>query len=57
MMQFSNIKNRNKIIIAIDTKDINHALKLVKEIPDAGAFKLGLEFFCSNGIEGVEKIV
>ena len=38
MMQFSNIKNRNKIIIAIDTKDINHALKLVKEIPDAGAF-------------------
>ena len=56
MMQFSNIKNRNKIIIAIDTKDINHALKLVKEIPDAGAFKLGLEFFCSNGIEGVEKI-
>ena len=48
--------SKNKIIVAIDTIDINEALKLTKLIPDVGAFKLGLEYFCANGPKGISKI-
>ena len=47
---------KNKIIVAIDTIDSVLALKLVKTIPGAGAIKLGLEYFCFNGPEGIKLI-
>ena len=47
---------KEKIIVAIDTIDTNAALRLTKTIPDAGALKLGLEYFCFNGPEGVKLI-
>ena len=47
---------KNKIIVAIDTIDSVQALKLVKTIPGAGAIKLGLEYFCFNGPEGIKLI-
>jgi len=48
--------SESKIIVAIDTIDINRALFISNSIPEVGALKLGLEFFCSNGPEGVIKI-
>ena len=47
---------KNKIIVAIDTIDSDNALRLTKIIPDVGAFKLGLEYFCANGPEGIKLI-
>lgn len=47
---------KKKIIVALDTIDISQALALTKLIPDVGAFKLGLEYFCANGPEGINKI-
>ncbi len=47
---------KNKIIVAIDTIDANQALKLTETIPGVGAIKLGLEYFCFNGPEGVKLI-
>lgn len=47
----------NKIILAVDTKDISHALFLLDQTYENLAFvKLGLEFFIANGTSGVEKI-
>ena len=48
--------SKKKIIIALDTIKISEALKLTKLIPDVGAFKLGLEYFCANGPKGISKI-
>ena len=48
--------SKKKIIVALDTTDISQALALTKLIPDVGAFKLGLEYFCANGPEGINKI-
>ena len=48
--------SKKKIIVALDTTDISQALALTKLIPDVGAFKLGLEYFCANGPEGIIKI-
>jgi len=47
---------KEKIIVAIDTIDSNQALSLTQTIPDVGAIKLGLEYFCFNGPEGVKLI-
>ena len=47
---------KEKIIVALDTIDTGEALRLVKTIPDAGALKLGLEYFCFNGPEGIKLI-
>ncbi len=47
---------RKNIIVAIDTTDINEALIISKKVSNAGAVKLGLEFFCANGPQGVAKI-
>ena len=47
---------KEKIIVAIDTIDTSEALRLVKTIPDAGALKLGLEYCCFNGPEGIKLI-
>ena len=48
---------KNPIYCAIDTSDIEDAVKLVEKIsPFVGGVKLGLEFFTSCGITGIEKI-
>jgi orotidine-5'-phosphate decarboxylase len=47
---------KNKIIVAIDTIDTREALNLTKIIPDVGAFKIGLEYFCYNGPQGIRLI-
>ena len=47
---------QKKIIVALDTTDVDKALNLTKLIPDVGAFKLGLEYFCANGPSGIKVI-
>jgi len=47
---------KKKIIVALDTIDTNEALGITKLIPNVGAFKLGLEYFCANGPKGISKI-
>ena len=50
------MKNK-KIFCAIDTKDIEQALKIGNQIKKyVGGIKLGLEFIYANGPEGVKKI-
>lgn len=45
------------IFVAIDTPDVHRAAAIAREIRGhAGGVKLGLEFFCSNGHEGVLRI-
>ena len=47
----------NPIFCAIDTSNIDKALELVGQIsPHVGGIKLGLEFFTSCGLLGLEKI-
>ena len=42
------------VFVAIDTTDIHRAAALARDIRGlAGGVKLGLEFFCANGEEGV----
>ena len=48
---------KNPIYCAIDTSSIDDAEKIINEIaPHIGGIKLGLEFFTSCGIKGIEKI-
>ena len=47
---------QNKIILALDTDDLNKALSVVKSIDANIIFKLGMEFFYSFGYEGIEKV-
>jgi orotidine-5'-phosphate decarboxylase len=45
------------IFVALDTPDVHHAASLARQlIGVAGGVKLGLEFFCANGHEGVLRI-
>jgi orotidine-5'-phosphate decarboxylase len=45
------------IFCAIDTPHLNRAVELAKIVgPVTGGLKLGLEFFCTFGPQGVEKI-
>ena len=47
----------NTIFVAIDTPDIHRAAALARDLRGlAGGVKLGLEFFCANGEEGVLRI-
>ena len=47
----------NPIFCAIDTSDIDKAVALVDQIsPHIGGIKLGLEFFTSCGLLGLEKV-
>ena len=42
------------VILALDTKDIDQADSLINETSEfVGVFKLGLEFFIANGLQGV----
>ena len=48
---------RNPIFCAIDTNDIHKATSLLSDIaPHIGGIKVGLEFFTSLGVKGVEEI-
>lgn len=45
------------IFVALDTPDLDRALDLARAVQaEAGGVKLGLEFFCSQGPEGVRRI-
>jgi len=47
----------NSIFVAIDTPDIHRAMAITRSVRGvAGGVKLGLEFFCANGEEGVLRI-
>ena len=49
--------DEKKIIVALDTDNLNRALKLVKELKrEAYAFKIGHELFYNFGINGYKKI-
>jgi orotidine-5'-phosphate decarboxylase len=52
-----NSKNHSPIICAFDETDVNKVINQLKQIEGSLAFaKLGLEFFCANGVHGVKKI-
>jgi len=45
------------IFVAIDTQDVHRAAAIAREVSGVAAgVKLGLEFFCANGHEGVLRI-
>jgi orotidine-5'-phosphate decarboxylase len=47
----------NPIYVAIDTRDVHRAAAIAREVSGiAGGVKLGLEFFCANGHEGVLRV-
>jgi len=47
----------NPLFCALDTGDLDHALELAGTLETVvGGFKLGLEFFCAHGPEGVRRI-
>jgi orotidine-5'-phosphate decarboxylase len=46
----------NPIFVAIDTADVHHAAALVRDLDRRAGIKLGLEFFCANGEEGVTRV-
>jgi orotidine-5'-phosphate decarboxylase len=47
----------NPIYVAIDTPDVHRAAAIARQVCGlAGGVKLGLEFFCANGDEGVLRI-
>ena len=46
----------NKIILALDTNDLNKALSIIKILDENIIFKLGMEFFYSFGYEGIKEI-
>ena len=49
--------NSKKIIVALDSDNLNKIIKLVKILKkEAFAFKIGYEFFYNFGIEGYKKI-
>lgn len=48
----------NPVFVALDTTDLNQAIAWVDAVqPHVGGVKLGLEFFNSNGPDGVRRIV
>jgi orotidine-5'-phosphate decarboxylase len=49
---------QNPIYCAVDTIDLDHALALAHSLRGAvGGLKLGLEFFCANGPQGVRAVM
>ena len=50
------MKNK-KIILALDTKDLNFAVNIVKKVKDEiNSIKIGYEFFFNHGLSGYKKI-
>lgn len=51
------LKPRNPLFVAIDTADLDEAVRLAEMLKDvAGGLKLGLEFFTAFGPDGVARI-
>ncbi|RMF18104.1 MAG: orotidine-5'-phosphate decarboxylase [Alphaproteobacteria bacterium] len=51
------LKLRNPLFVAIDTADLDEAVRLAEMLKDvAGGLKLGLEFFTAFGPDGVARI-
>ena len=49
--------NPNKVIVALDSKNLNKTLALVKILKrDVYAFKIGYQFFFNFGLEGYKNI-
>lgn len=47
----------NPVFVALDTPDLDHALDLARAVRDhVGGVKLGLEFFCAQGSQGVRRL-
>jgi orotidine-5'-phosphate decarboxylase len=47
----------NPIFVAVDTQDVHRAASLARDLREfVGGLKLGLEFFCANGDEGVVRV-
>ena len=47
----------NPIFVAVDTQDVHRAASLARDLREfVGGLKLGLEFFCANGDEGVLRV-
>ena len=47
----------SKIFVAIDTQDLSRALALANKVKGhVGGLKLGLEFFCAHGQQGVREM-
>ena len=47
----------SQIVVAIDTQDVHRAAAIARDVSGVAAgLKLGLEFFCANGDEGVLRI-
>ena len=47
----------NPIFVAIDTNDVHRAAALVRDLGgQIGGVKLGLEFFCAHGADGVIRV-
>ena len=45
------------IFVALDTPDVHRAAAIARDVLGiAGGMKLGLEFFCANGDEGVLRV-
>ena len=47
---------KKQIIVALDTINLKEALHISESVKGVGAVKLGLEFFCANGPQGVSAI-
>jgi len=51
-----NLKSVNRIILALDTTNLNQAIKIAQKVKSKiFTIKLGLEFFNAHGKEGVKK--
>ncbi|NKB50498.1 MAG: orotidine-5'-phosphate decarboxylase [Alphaproteobacteria bacterium] len=49
---------KNPVFVALDTVDLNQAIAWADAVrPSVGGVKLGLEFFKSNGPDGVRRVV
>ena len=49
--------NKNPIYCAVDTSDLENAKSIIEKVaPYIGGIKLGLEFFTSCGLSGIEQI-
>lgn len=45
------------VYVALDTTDLDHAKSLAGQVRNhVGGLKLGLEFFCANGLDGIREM-
>lgn len=51
------MQNMPKIFCAVDTPDMNEAIKIAKSVKDICGVKLGLTFFNKHGSDGIQKVV